>query len=101
MHDIPEAAKALATKRLTAATRFAVENLDTLPDSAWIRVQVVAIWDGSSVPTVWRKAKNGQLPKPVKLSAGVTAWSVGALRQHYARLVSDQFGNGGSHAQAS
>lgn len=29
---------------------------------------------GVSTPTIWRWAKVGQLPKPVKLSAGCTRW---------------------------
>ncbi len=29
---------------------------------------------GFSPATVWRKAKEGTFPKPLKLSAGVTAW---------------------------
>jgi predicted DNA-binding transcriptional regulator AlpA len=29
---------------------------------------------GFSVPTLWRKSKEGTFPKPIKLSAGVTAW---------------------------
>lgn len=33
-----------------------------------------------SATTLWRKVAAGQFPKPVKLSAGVTAWKVEAIR---------------------
>jgi len=33
-----------------------------------------------SSPTLWRKVKAGTFPKPVKLSARVTAWKVGNVR---------------------
>lgn len=34
-----------------------------------------------SSATLWRKVKAGQFPKPVKLSAGITAWRVQDVRQ--------------------
>jgi predicted DNA-binding transcriptional regulator AlpA len=33
-----------------------------------------------SAPTLWRKVKNGTFPKPIRLSARVTAWNVGTVR---------------------
>jgi prophage regulatory protein len=33
-----------------------------------------------SPATLWRKVKVGEFPKPVKLSAGVTAWRVEDVR---------------------
>ncbi|MBK7767345.1 MAG: AlpA family phage regulatory protein [Sulfuritalea sp.] len=58
----------------------ALKNFDTLPDAANVRDKVVAGLFGCSVPTVWRMAKDGRLPRPRKLSERVTAWNVGQLR---------------------
>lgn len=59
----------------------ALANFDSLPDSAHVRAPVVAALRGCSVGTVWRQAKAGEIPKPIKLSPGVSAWNVGALRR--------------------
>lgn len=64
-----------------ASIPAALRNFDTLPDSANVRVPVVAVLFACSVPTVWRRAKNGTLPPARKLSEGVTAWNVGELRK--------------------
>lgn len=58
----------------------ALKNFDALPDAANVRDKVVAGLLGCSVPTVWRMAKDGRLPRPRKLSTRVTAWNVGQLR---------------------
>ena len=66
-----------------------INSFDRLPDSAYVREsqliqgtrQTVA---GAplpfSAPTLWRKVKEGSFPKPIKLSARVTAWRVGDIR---------------------
>jgi predicted DNA-binding transcriptional regulator AlpA len=59
---------------------MALESFDSLPDSALVRVQVVAALRACSVATVWNHAASGLLPKPEKFG-GITAWRVGALRQ--------------------
>lgn len=56
-----------------------LENFDSLPASANVRLPVVAALFGVSEVTVWRWSKAGRLPKPVRIG-GVTAWNVGALR---------------------
>lgn len=62
---------------------------DALPNSAYVReaqlVQSPTRPNGTaplpfSAPTLWRKVKAGTFPKPIKLSARVTAWNVGAVR---------------------
>lgn len=58
-----------------------LENFDNLPNAANVRAPVVAGLFGCSIPTVWRNAKLGLIPKPRKLSERVTAWNVGELRQ--------------------
>jgi predicted DNA-binding transcriptional regulator AlpA len=56
-------------------------DFDSLPDSALIRqsalIPFVIPWSG---PTLWRRCKAGDFPKPIKLSAGITAWKVGEVR---------------------
>lgn len=58
-----------------------LRDFDSLPNFANVRDKVVAGLIGCSVPTVWRMAKDGRLPKPRKLSTRVTAWNCGELRQ--------------------
>ena len=58
----------------------ALANFDKQPDAAHVRDKVVAGLLGCSVPTVWRMAKDGRLPKPIKLSLRITGWNVGQIR---------------------
>ena len=57
------------------------EHFDELPNAAHVRVKTLALLMDCSVPTVWRKVKNGSIPAPVKLSPRVTAFNVGKLRE--------------------
>lgn len=59
----------------------ALKNFDLLPDSANVRLPVVAALRGCSTATVWRDVKRGLLPAPRKLSERVTTWNVGELRK--------------------
>lgn len=63
------------------------KNFDILPDSAFVRLPVVVLLDSSSPATIWRKAKKGTFPAPVKLGEKSTAWNVGALRRHYKAIM--------------
>jgi prophage regulatory protein len=65
-------------------------SFDTLPDSALIReAQLVQSPKRPGVPaplpfsapTLWRMVKARTFPQPVKLSAKVTAWRVGEVRE--------------------
>ncbi len=71
---------ASSTVRTQASIPNALANFDTLPNAANVRDKVVAGLFGCSVPTVWRMARDGRLPRPRKLSERVTAWNVGELR---------------------
>lgn len=64
-----------------------LQNFDSLPDAANVRDKTVAGVIGCSVPTVWRMARDGRIPRPRKLSAGVTAWNVGELRKALAAVA--------------
>ncbi|OQW90322.1 MAG: transcriptional regulator [Rhodoferax ferrireducens] len=62
-----------------------------MPDSAWLResqlVRSAKNPDSAvaplpfSAPTLWRMVKLGKFPKPTKLSARVTAWQAGQVRE--------------------
>lgn len=58
----------------------ALAQFDQLPDSAYIRLPIVARLYGVSPATIWRCCKSGSIPKPTKLSERCTAWSVGSIR---------------------
>lgn len=58
---------------------------------AMYSAQKMAEMMGVSVPTIWRWAKAGQLPKPVKLSPGCTRWRESDLNDWMER-------QGGIHA---
>ena len=61
-------------------------GFDQLPDSANVRVPVVAAVTGYSVPSVWRNVKAGRLPQPRRIGPKCTAWNVGDLRRFLAAL---------------
>ena len=58
----------------------ALINFDQLPNIANVRLSVVMALYGISSATVWRNVKNGNIPKPHKLTARTTVWNVGELR---------------------
>lgn len=60
---------------------FALQHFGGLPDEAIVRDKVVAGLFGCSVPTVWRMAKDGRIPKPIRPSLRITGWQVGGLRK--------------------
>lgn len=60
-----------------------LQDFDRLPDSASVRLPVVAALFGISPPTVWRWSARGDLPKPQKFGR-VTGWNVGQLRERIA-----------------
>jgi len=63
----------------------------TLPATGFVRQkQLVPGIIPFSPTTLWRKVAAGVFPKPVKLSAGVTAWRVEDIRA----WMADQHGAG-------
>lgn len=56
-------------------------NFESLPDSAFIDVSLVALLFNCSANTVWRRAKAGILPAPVRISPQQTRWRVVEIRQ--------------------
>ena len=63
-----------------------ISTFDRLPDSANVRVSIVAAVLGYSISSVWRHAKAGTLPAPRKIGPKLTAWNVGELRAFLASL---------------
>lgn len=70
----------MAQRTNPGALPDALTTFDKQPDAAHVRDKVVAGLLGCSVPTVWRMAKDGRLPKPIKLSLRITGWNVGQIR---------------------
>ncbi len=52
----------------------------TLPTTGYIRISQLTQFIPFSASTIWRKAKNGSFPSPVKLSEQITAWRVEDLQ---------------------
>ncbi len=63
----------------------ALRHFDSLPDAAHVRQPIVQALFGCSSATIWRRVKDGGLPKPHKLSERVTGWNVGELRAAIAK----------------
>lgn len=57
----------------------ALQQFDSLPNAAHVRLPVVAALMAVSPATVWRWSHRGKLPAPVRIN-GVTLWNVGSLR---------------------
>lgn len=58
----------------------ALKNFDSLPNAANVRQPIVEALFSCSSATVWRRVKDGRIPRPRKLSDRVTTWNVGELR---------------------
>lgn len=56
-------------------------DFDSLPNTANVRLPVVMGLYGISAATVWRNIKNGNIPKPRKLTSRTTVFNVGELRE--------------------
>ncbi len=72
-------------KRIAQGIPASLRNFDSLPDSANVRLPVVAALFACAPATVWRRVKAGTLPAPRKLSERVTAWNVADLRRALGR----------------
>lgn len=64
----------------------ALANFSSLPDCALVDVKVTAAVLGRSPSSVWRDARLGKLPAPIKAGPACTRWKVGAIRAHLASL---------------
>jgi predicted DNA-binding transcriptional regulator AlpA len=65
-------------KELTDLTDFS-DVPETLARRRVLRTQRAAAFLGISVPTLQRKRKRGELPRPVQLGPRSLGWTLGAL----------------------
>lgn len=63
-----------------------VEHFEQLPGSAMVDVKTVAAILGRSPSSIWRDARTGKLPAPIKTGAMTTRWKVEAIRKHLEEL---------------
>ena len=52
----------------------------SLPDTGFVREKALLQFIPISRASLWARAKQGTFPRPVKLSANVTAWRVEDVR---------------------
>jgi prophage regulatory protein len=63
----------MATKR--------IGSIDSLPDSARVSDREIAELVGVVPTTIWRWARAGILPAPLKISPRCTRWNLGDVRK--------------------
>lgn len=63
-------------------------DFDELPNSAMVRVPLVAAHFSISPSTVWRWSSIGRLPPPIRVG-GVALWNVGELRKWVTTALAD------------
>lgn len=68
----------------------ALEAFDTLPNSALVNDKVFAVVLGCSRNTIWRRARAGIIPKPIRVSTHHSRWRVGDIRKVLAALNSQE-----------
>ena len=71
----------MPTQQTLEAIPDTLRHFDQLPDAAHVRQPIVERLFACSGATVWRRVKDGRIPKPRKYSDRVTAWNVGELRR--------------------
>jgi predicted DNA-binding transcriptional regulator AlpA len=64
----------------TPVSRYQARSFGQAPNEAHISVREVSALVGCSVPSIWRMARDGRLPKPVHFGPRMTRWNVGELR---------------------
>lgn len=55
-------------------------------DEALVDDKILAAVYGTHRNTIWRWARSGKLPAPLKVSDATTRWRVGDIRKHLASL---------------
>lgn len=69
-----------STKPTKAEVQAFVSRFDSMADDSILRVRHVAELLCCSPSTVWRARRDGTIPEPVRVTAGVVGWRVGDLR---------------------
>lgn len=65
----------------------ALQYFDQLPNAANVRQPIVEALFACSSATLWRRVKDGRIPRPHRLSDRVSAWNVGELRKALNKAV--------------
>lgn len=58
-----------------------LRDFDQLPDTANVRLPIVAALFACSSASIWRGVKAKRIPAPRKLTPRTTCWNVGELRK--------------------
>jgi prophage regulatory protein len=63
-------------------------RFEDLPDEALIRLSQILAWHivPYSTSTFWRRCRDNEFPRPIKVSTGITAWRVGEVRRYLAQV---------------
>lgn len=61
-----------------------------LPATGFVRQKQLIAFIPFSRTTLWRKVRDGEFPKPERLSAGITAWKVELVRKWIIEHSSDE-----------
>ncbi len=69
-------------------------RFEDLPDEALIRLKQILAWHivPYSISTFWRRCRNNEFPRPIKVSTGITAWRVGEVRRYLAQVEQNDRG---------
>lgn len=74
----------------TEQNHAAKGNIGRLPETGYLRQsQLIPVIFPFSHATLWRNVKAGTFPRPVKLSARITAWRVEDIRAWMDARVSE------------
>ena len=76
------------------AKQKVLARFEDLPDEALIRLSQILAWHivPYSTSTFWRRCRNNEFPRPIKVSAGITAWRVGDVRRYLAQVGQNELG---------
>jgi predicted DNA-binding transcriptional regulator AlpA len=62
-------------------------DLAALIPGTLLTVKEMAVFVKASTSTVWRQARQGRVPRPVRISAGMTRWKSNDVINWYANLT--------------
>jgi len=75
----------MTTEKITSISKSKPLTSQGLPEAGYIRLKDLVKVIPFSQSTVWRKCREGNFPKPVKLSKNITAWKVEDIRHWMAQ----------------
>lgn len=78
--------KAVAARHAARISK-ALGGFEALPNSAFARIPTIAALLGVSVPTIWRRSKDGSLPPTKKIGLRCTGMNVGQVREFLQKIA--------------